>query len=204
MYPEHPPQLALYGPNKVSDYLTPSSATFIPLPPLMDPLSGVVGVDPVATGMIQANHEVNRTAMNGFYEKVSSLFNKFYYGVKDAVLKLDSLNQFYMDLYGHVDGSIRELARAKAVQLFKPAVRNTVAKKVEDKPITGLLDGEENLAAKIQENNKNEELISKVNFVGDFLCVSLCFQNLNKTGYQKSSGGKKTSGSYQGPRGNLR
>ena len=32
VYPEHPPQLALYGPNKVADYLTPSSASFIPLP----------------------------------------------------------------------------------------------------------------------------------------------------------------------------
>ena len=67
-----------------------------------------------------------------------------------------------MDLYGHVDGSLREVARAKAVQLFKPGVRKAVAQKVEDKPATGLLDGDDNLAEKLQTTKKVEELIHKV------------------------------------------
>ena len=168
VYPEHPPTLALYGPAKVADYLTPTTSGFYPMPELMDPLTGVEGVDPVMRAVIESNNKVNRTAMRGFYEKAVANFNTFYFGVKDAVLKTDSLNQFYMDLFGHVDGSIRELARAKAVQLFKPSVRSAVARKVEEKPITGLLDGEENLAAKL-DTTKAADLINKVVVVFVFL-----------------------------------
>ena len=170
-YPDHPPQMSLYGPSKISDYLTPHIASFIPMPELMDPLTGVEGLDPVMTGMVASNHEVNKTALKGFYDKVADMFGKFYFGVKDATLKIDSLNQFYMDLYGHVDGSIREAARSKAVQLFKPEVRKAVAARTEDKPITGLLDGKENLAAKLQDSNKTEELIHQVQFVPNFLFI---------------------------------
>ena len=31
-YPKNPPQLTLYGPNKVTDYLTPATTPFLPMP----------------------------------------------------------------------------------------------------------------------------------------------------------------------------
>ena len=119
-------------------------------------------LDQVQMGLLSANHQVNTTVVEGFHTKVRALFENFYYAVKDAVLKEDSLKQFYMDLYGHVDGSLRELARSKAAQVFKPEVRQAATKKTQDKPITGLLDGDENLAEKLSENNKVTDLIAKV------------------------------------------
>ena len=161
-YPENPPQLTLYGPNKVTDSLTPATTPFLPMPAMMDPAEGVGGLDDVQKGLIQANHDVNLEAQEGFWRKMKDMFCNFYFRVKDSVLKVDSLNSFSMDVYGHVDGCLRDLARSNAAKVFKPEVRPAVTKKVEDKEISGLLDGDANLVDKLTESNKTSEVIAKV------------------------------------------
>ena len=89
-----------------------------------------------------------------------------------------------------MDGCFRELARNKAVQLFKPGVRKAVARTMEDKPDTGLLGGDDNLAVKLQETNKAEELVQKVTFISYFcwlsaihyfnILIRFIFQNANR------------------------
>ena len=153
--------MSLYGPSPITDYVTPSTSEFLEEPTLVDPTAGVV-LDEVQKGLIAANHDVNMKAVEAFYLKAAALFDNFYYGVKDAVLKKDSLSQFYMNLYGHADGCLRQLARTKAAQVFKPEARKAAVKETEDKPSTGLLDGDENLASKLQENNKVSDLINQV------------------------------------------
>ena len=69
-FPELPGKLALYGPQKVEDYLTPSEAPFLPLPELMDPKLEVDGLDNVQAGLIDGNHRVNMQALEGYHEKV--------------------------------------------------------------------------------------------------------------------------------------
>ena len=73
--------------------------------------------------------------------------------------------QFYMELYAHIDGSLRDLVRAKMIQLFNHGVRKAVGQKFADKSSRGLLDGQEAVTAKLQEANKADELISKVLFL---------------------------------------
>ena len=100
-----------------------------------------------------------------------ALFANFYYRVKDAVLKEDGLKQFY----GHVYGCLHELSRYKAAQVFKPDARKTATKKTEDKPVTGLMDGDENLTLKLQKNHKFSEVINQVNTDISVLLFSLHF-----------------------------
>ena len=186
-YPENPPHLALYGPNKITDYLTPATTPFLSPPQLMDPTEGVDGLDDVQRGLLVANHNINVEATQGAWQKMKDFFSTFYYGIKDKVLKQDSLNQFYMDLYGHADGCLRELARSNAAKVFKPEVRQAVQKKTEDKEITGLLDGDVNLVDKLQESNKTNEVITKVMFPSLFTFETFLFpQNVLKTNKGKA------------------
>ena len=67
-----------------------------------------------------------------------------------------------MQLYAYVDGSLRNLVRAKLVQLFNMKVRQAVNQKVTDQPSKGLLDGQDAVTAKLVEANKADELIAKV------------------------------------------
>ena len=69
--------------------------------------------------------------------------------------------QLYMDMYGHVNACLREMTRSRALQIFKLGVRRAVAKKTEDKPITGLLDVE-NLTSKLKKRNITNDLVTKV------------------------------------------
>ena len=72
-------------------------------------------------------------------------------------------NIFSTELYGHVDGSLRELIRAKLCMLFHNNVRGAVAPKgPQDQPSKGLLGGQEAVTARLQEANKADELMAKV------------------------------------------
>ena len=64
--------------------------------------------------------------LKGYQERIAGLVDKFYGGTKEHALKLDNLFQFYMELYGHVDGALRDLVRAKLTQLFQHNVRKKV------------------------------------------------------------------------------
>ena len=72
------------------------------------------------------------------------------------------MNAFYVDMYSHVDGELRELTRARAAQVFKPEVRGAVLKKPEDKPELGLLGGDEALAENLEAANKKDAVINRV------------------------------------------
>ena len=162
-FPEDPPLLSLFGPDKNADYLTPSNPTFknLELQELLDPLTDV-DVDDVAGGLIKSNHKINVEVVKKFHEKMTKILTALYFGAKDAVLKMDSLNQLYMSMYAHVDGCLRELAKAESVKVFKPEVRKEVTKDKEDNPPSGVLGGDASLAEKLTEANKTEEIIQKV------------------------------------------
>ena len=71
-----------------------------------------------------------------------------------------------MELYGHIDGSLRDLVRAKLIQLFDVGVRKAVAQRETDGAASKcLLDGREAVTARLQEANKADELIAKVNIL---------------------------------------
>ena len=92
-YPEVPGQLTLMGPIKVADYLTPEKQDFQPLPYLMDPLDGVLGLDELQRGLIKANHETNLVAPRGYFQRVSTEYSNLYNRTKDFSLKIDNLSR---------------------------------------------------------------------------------------------------------------
>ena len=72
-----------------------------------------------------------------------------------------------MDLYGHVDASIRELLRSKMANLFKSEFRPEVlgknkssSSRKKEKPL-GLLGGEEKVRSVLGEATKQDELLKK-------------------------------------------
>ena len=70
---------------------------------------------------------------------------------------------FYLDTYGHVDSSIRELLRSKLVNLFKADIRQDVLRtdsKVKTKPL-GLLGGEEKVRTVLTDFTKQDDLLKK-------------------------------------------
>ena len=70
-YPTTPKKKLMLGPTPVTDYLSPATTVFLPLPHIMDPLDGVEGIDEVQKAMIKANHTTNLTALQGYQENVA-------------------------------------------------------------------------------------------------------------------------------------
>ena len=173
-FPEEPLKLTLFGPSKVVDYLTPTTTKFLAEPVLMDPLTDVGGLDDVQRSAIAANMAINEQRLQGYVGQAQATYNSLFYGVKDTVLKMDALNSFYMDLYGHVDGSLRELCRHRAVQVFKPEVRAPLLKRPEDpRGDLGLLGGDTAIIDNLHEANKKDEVISKAGIFPDYLLLKL-------------------------------
>ena len=81
---------------------------------------------------------------------------------------IDDGFSFYVDLYGHVDASIRELLRSKMANLFKSEFRPGVlgkhktssSSRAKEKPL-GLLGGEDKVRIILGEATKQDELLKK-------------------------------------------
>ena len=81
---------------------------------------------------------------------------------------IDDGFSFYVDLYGHVDASIRELLRSKMANLFKSEFRPDVlgkhktssSSRAKEKPL-GLLGGEDKVRGILGEATKQDELLKK-------------------------------------------
>ena len=123
-YPDKPVETTLRGPTPVLDYLSPiENSSFSPLPHVMDPTAGVEGLDEIQTAMINANHETNLKALEGFHGNMATNVKTFYNGIKDVSLNLDNNLQFTSELLSHVDGSMEDLARSKLLSIFKGRAR---------------------------------------------------------------------------------
>ena len=117
-YPEEPREVEMRGPTPVLDYLTPESTnSFLPLPPLADPLDGVDGLDMTARAMIQANLETNKQALELYHSQVKKAWVDFYTDVLRASLDLDNNLTLTSELIGHTDGVLTDLARTKLLSL---------------------------------------------------------------------------------------
>ena len=72
---------------------------------------------------------------------------------------------FYMDLYSHVDGSLRDLIRNKVASLFKGDIKSDLlihssSQKISGKP-QGLFGGDSKMRAVLNESSKTKTMISK-------------------------------------------
>ena len=118
VYPEGPQEVKMMGPTATLDYLTPSSASFPPLPDLQEPGDGVA-LDQLCASMVQATHEENMATLARYHEEMQQLFAKLYDGASTASRKIDNCLQFSLELLGHVDGSLVDLVKNKLLSLFK-------------------------------------------------------------------------------------
>ena len=71
---------------------------------------------------------------------------------------------FYFDLYGHVDGALRELIRSKLSTLFKATLRDTGQGKDEpgeerDADQRCVMGGDEKLVARIVSSKKPKQIM---------------------------------------------
>ena len=125
-YPDKPQEVEMRGPTPVLDCLTPSdNSVCFPLPHQMDVTEGVE-VDHLALGILRANQETNRLALEGYHEKMKSSFLSFYSSVSNSSRKLDNNLTLTAELIGHVDGTLTDLARTKLLSIFKGRARGRI------------------------------------------------------------------------------
>ena len=91
---------------------------------MMDVLDEVEGLEDAQKAIIQANMEVNLAAVEGYRQKVTTLYSDVYNGAARASLTIDNTH-FTSELLGHVEGAMVELARNKLLTLFKSRARGS-------------------------------------------------------------------------------
>jgi len=78
---------------------------------------------------------------------VTKGYKELYEATADTLTRIDDYTIFYLDLYSHVDGMLRDLTRNKVASLFNTDVRNDLleqssSSKLMDKP-GGLFGGKD-------------------------------------------------------------
>ena len=62
---------------------------------------------------------VNEQALEGYRQKLVMDVGKLYDKMAGSIVNIDALLAFYFELFGHCDGSLRDLVRSKLAMLFK-------------------------------------------------------------------------------------
>ena len=141
-YPSTAPVAQVFGPKQHKNHLAYVSLPSFTLPHLMDVLDGCKNATQVCyvtckyvinlsilqedADTIRKNVLVNSQALDGYRLKVVDDVAKLYDNMSAGVVSIDAMLGFYFELYGHCDGSIRDLIRSKMASLFRNNLKDAV------------------------------------------------------------------------------
>lgn len=128
-FPPAPVERQVFGNNKTEDYLTylvPGPEDIMPLPTIMDPRDGAE-LSEEASRVVHANHEINIKLIKEYRDASVKNWEGVYEVARTNVLKVEAELQFYMELYSHCDGAMRDLVKERLLTLFRPNLRGAVA-----------------------------------------------------------------------------
>ena len=140
----------------------------MPLPTIMDTRDGAE-LSEEASRVVHANHEINIKLIKEYRDASVKNWEGVYEVARTNVLKVEAELQFYMELYSHCDGAMRDLIKERLLTLFRPNLRGAVAGNnlPQDKrggDGSGLLGGEAAVKARLTDATKTDDLINKVEF----------------------------------------
>ena len=109
--------------------------------------------------------EALRNIFNVYRVKVVKGYMELYEETAKVFIDVDDKMIFYLDLYSHVDGSLRDLVRDKLASLFKADVKadlllHSSSKNLTGKP-QGLFGGDSKMRSVLSEAAKTKSMISK-------------------------------------------
>ena len=117
------------------------------------------------TGLYDEDVVALRKLFDDYRELVVQGYMALYEESAKVLTEIDNKMIFYLDLYSHVDGSLRDLVRDKLASLFKADVKadlllHSSSKKLTDKP-QGLFGGDSKMRSVLNESAKTRSLLSK-------------------------------------------
>ena len=90
----------------------------------MNVLDGCKNLTSEDYDIIMNNVGVNTQALEGHRQAMVSNVGKLYDVMSRGIVTIDSHLNFYFQMYGHLDGTLRDLIRSKLATLFNPRVRD--------------------------------------------------------------------------------
>ena len=122
-YPVTAPQESIFDPNHQPNHLAYTALPSFQLPQLMDVMDGChLSAEDYET--IKNNQDINNRAMEDYRRQMIDNFGKLYDTMSKGVVAVDAMVQYYLQLYGHCDGSLRGLIRTKLSTLFTANLRD--------------------------------------------------------------------------------
>ena len=117
------------------------------------------------TGLHDEDVVALRKLFDDYRELVVQGYMALYEESAKVLTEIDDKMIFYLDLYSHVDGSLRDLVRDKLASLFKADVKadlllHSSSKKLTDKP-QGLFGGDSKMRSVLNESAKTRSMLSK-------------------------------------------
>ena len=169
-YPAEIPKVEILGPKKHPNHLSYTCLPSFELPHIMDILEGTRGVSVDDADIIRKNQLVNTQALEGYRRDMIDKVAKLYDNMAAGIVGVDAMINFYFELYGHCDGSLRDLVRSKLSNLFVPAIRNEARgtgltrseRDVLEESSTGLFGGDSSLRDRVDAATKSDDLVKKV------------------------------------------
>ena len=113
--------------------------------------------------LIQANEKTLYDEILEYRRSVIHQFLGLFNSCASTLNNIDDKFSFYSDMYGHVDGTFRDLVTSKIANIFKSDVRSDILDKNlsrEDRG-KGLLGGNDRLGSVLGNAQKRRDLIKK-------------------------------------------
>ena len=150
----------------------------------MDVTDGCRGLTEEDADTIRKNQLVNSQALEAYKANLEEKVGGLYDQMAGSIVGIDAMVSFYLELYAHCDGSLRDLVRYKLAGLFRPRLRDSaqgndlsrldyfifwftyasfsrVEKEALEGGSKGLLGGEEVIRARLDAATKTDDLLKK-------------------------------------------
>ena len=125
-YPSSPPEVVVFGNRKKLDYLAYEDKPGFALPDMVEIMKGCKDLSERDSVQIQKNWQINLQSMGEYRAGMADHVVKLYDIAGRNFNSVDDKLALYTELYGHCDGSMRELVKGRLLSLFSPAVRDAL------------------------------------------------------------------------------
>ena len=126
LYPSKPPNEKVLGPRLQPNHLSYTCRPTFPLPLLLDVTEGCKNLTTEDYEIIANNVQINSQVLEKYRTDLVGKVGDLYDRAASGFNYIDSSITFYLELYAHCDGSMRDLVRSKLATLFHQRLRDAV------------------------------------------------------------------------------
>ena len=125
-YPTEAPRDQVLGPRTHPNLLAITSRPLLKPPHMMDVTEGTKNLTEEDYDIIRQNHLINLKALEGYQGNLVGQIGDLYDKMAEGIVSVDAMLTFFLELYAHCDGSLRDLVNTKLSLLFHPDVRDEI------------------------------------------------------------------------------